>query len=260
MYTCLFSAPRNLSIYKNPSNFIVFHDFLELWVLSKLCHHISPHDLVLSGFKLASVTCISSEIGLNPTFVWTFHFLAMASGYKMPSSLEHSVSGLLMGDLGACLHLELPLCFLIRSVHCAPQRLGQRWFHAGNGACAVSGQAADGAGHLDHWAQHQPWVQVPVGSCYWVMDVGLPRKVGRSQGLQPRAWTAKCWRSPRRTLHVGSACVPPSRSLNTEAPRMGSDTHPDVPVGNSNVQPPDGPMETAHVGQDTNIPTFLETL
>lgn len=182
MYRCLFSAPRNLNIYKNPSNFIVFHDFWELWVLSKLCHHMSPDDLVLSGFKLASVTCVSSEIGLNPTFVWTFHFLAMASGYKMPSSLQHSVLGLLMGDLRACLHLELSLCFLIRSVYCAPQRLGQPWFHAGNGACAVSGQAADGAGHLDHWAKHQPWVQVPVGSCYRVMNVGLPRKVGRSQG------------------------------------------------------------------------------
>lgn len=56
-----------------------------------------------------------------------------------------------------------------------------------------------------------------------------------------------------------SASVLPSRSLNTEAPRRGSDTHPDVSVGNSNVQPLDGPMGTAHVGRDTNIPTFLET-
>lgn len=59
---------------------------------------------------------------------------------------------------------------------------------------------------------------------------------------------------------MGLACVLPSRSLNTDTPTMGSDMHPEVPVGNSNVQPLDGPMETAHVGWDTNIPTFLETL
>ena len=57
-----------------------------------------------------------------------------------------------------------------------------------------------------------------------------------------------------------SACVPPSRSLNIEALRAGSDTHPDAPVGNSNVQSLDGPVQTAHVGQGTDITTFLATL
>ena len=71
--------PETLISIKNP-NFIVLHDSLKLWVLGKL-RHVSPHDSVLYGVKLASVTCVSSEIGLKPTFLWTFHFLQTSNGF-----------------------------------------------------------------------------------------------------------------------------------------------------------------------------------
>lgn len=55
------------------------------------------------------------------------------------------------------------------------------------------------------------------------MDVGLPRKMGISQGLKPRVWTAEYWRSIRKTMHLVDSLAPPSRQLNKEALRVGSD-------------------------------------
>lgn len=209
MYRCLFSAPRNLNIYKNPSNFIVFHDFLKLWVLSKLCHRISPHDLVLSGFKLASVTCVSSEIGVNPTFLWTCHFLQISNGFWTSNAF-------LTGEL--CFRSanqwsgSIPvvrtfsLLFLIRSVH---RGLGQYWFHAGNNTCAVSGQVVDrtsrplrrniSPGFGFQWVLATKWwmwafLEKWIEGRGWNLEFGQP-SAGRPPGGQCM-WSRPVYRPP----------------------------------------------------------------